>query len=140
MASIKSLLNPLPEEKSPASAQQALTVPGRAQIECTSNDKLNDACVRSQVKRQKVAKDAPVFKHDTPRGEIRYPPCEYRDELLKTEHEKFELFPMGDKKISDFPRHVPYNSEKKSFLEKTGRDCFEGKWAKFLSPINVIAG
>jgi hypothetical protein len=26
----------------------------------------------------------------------------------------------------EYPRHVPYNSEKKSFLEKTQRDGFEG--------------
>ncbi|KAN0087393.1 Transcription regulator HTH, APSES-type DNA-binding domain containing protein [Elaphomyces granulatus] len=27
--------------------------------------------------------------------------------------------------ISHYPRHIPYNSEKKSFLEKTGRESFE---------------
>jgi hypothetical protein len=139
MASIESLLNPLPEEP-PASPQQALTAaaPGPAQT-CT-NDANNqtDTCVRTPVlKRPKIAKDAPSFKLGKPRGEIRYPPCEYRDEQLKKEHEKFELFPMGDEeKISNFPRHVPYNSEKKSFLEKTGRECFEGKFA-FAVPLHA---
>jgi hypothetical protein len=117
----------LPEEP-PTLTQQALTAPGPAQTSCTNDTNQIDPCIRSRVKRQKIAKDAPVFKLDKPRGEIRYPPCEYRDEHLKKEHEKFEIFPMGKEgEISGFPRHVPYNSEKKSFLEKTGRECFEGK-------------
>lgn len=127
MASIASLLNPLPEEL-PTLVEQALTTPGPAQTNCTKDVDQSETSVRSRVKRQKMAKDAPIFKLDKPRGEIRYPPCEDRDEQLKKEHERFELFPMGEEKISDFPRHVPYNSEKKSFLEKTGRECFEGRW------------
>ncbi|EHK99412.1 hypothetical protein M7I_4708 [Glarea lozoyensis 74030] len=39
------------------------------------------------------------------------------------EIEKFRIYPMGT--IEKFCRHIPYNSEKKSFLEKTGRESIE---------------
>jgi hypothetical protein len=29
--------------------------------------------------------------------------------------------------IADFPRHIPYQSDKKSFRERTGRDSFHRK-------------
>lgn len=29
-------------------------------------------------------------------------------------------------KIGEYCRHIPYNSEKKGFLERTGRESFEG--------------
>ena len=67
----------------------------------------------------------PLIKAST-KGAIRYAPCEIRDERLKIEHERFRLVPVGS--IIDYPRHIPYNSEKKSFQERTGRDAFEGKF------------
>lgn len=36
------------------------------------------------------------------------------------------MFPEDPQHIVEYPRHIPYNSEKKSFLEKTGRESFEG--------------
>lgn len=32
--------------------------------------------------------------------------------------------------IAEYPRHIPYNSEKKTFQEKTGRESFEGNSCK----------
>ncbi|KAJ5662584.1 uncharacterized protein N7477_010200 [Penicillium maclennaniae] len=55
-------------------------------------------------------------------GEVRYPPCEERDEDLARIHEEFQMKPMGG--IAKYPRHIPYQSDKKSFQEKTGRDSF----------------
>lgn len=75
-------------------------------------------------KKQKVCKDAAVFKRDTIRGECRYPPHEEQDEVLAAKHQMYEVYPVGE--ITAFPRHIPYNSEKKLFWEKTGRESFEG--------------
>lgn len=75
-------------------------------------------------KRPKMAKDAPIFRPGKPHGEVRYPPCEDRTPELAEIHEKFHLHPMGN--IADYPRHIPYQSDKKSFHEKTGRDSFHG--------------
>ncbi|OAX85055.1 hypothetical protein ACJ72_00556 [Emergomyces africanus] len=74
-------------------------------------------------KKQKISKDAAVFTPGRTRGELRYPPCEYQNEELAEAHKEFQIHPMGH--ITEYPRHIPYNSEKKSFLEKTGRESFE---------------
>jgi hypothetical protein len=76
-------------------------------------------------KKQKMAKDAPIFQRGKTRGEVRYPPDEHRDGDLATLHREFRIHPFGN--IADYPRHIPYNSDKKSFQELTGRESFEGK-------------
>lgn len=79
-----------------------------------------------EPKRQKISKVAAVFVKGKAKGDVRYPPYENVDDPeLAAEHRKFQIYPMGH--IKDYPRHIPYNSEKKSFLAKTGREAFEGK-------------
>ncbi|KAJ5503821.1 hypothetical protein N7463_006695 [Penicillium fimorum] len=97
MLSIKSLLNPQPERRSP------YPFPARE-------------------KRQKMAKDAPIFRRGKIQGECRYPPCEERDAELEKAHRELSLRPLGN--IADYPRQIPYASDKKTFQEKTGRDSF----------------
>ncbi|EPS33126.1 hypothetical protein PDE_08088 [Penicillium oxalicum 114-2] len=70
----------------------------------------------------KTSKDSAVFRPGPIQGELRYPPCEDRTPFLEEEHRKANLTPFGN--IADFPRHIPYSSEKKTFWEKTGRDSF----------------
>jgi hypothetical protein len=70
-----------------------------------------------------MTKDGAVFTRSKAKGEIRYPPCDIRDNELAREHRRFEMYPMGD--IEQYPRHIPYNSDKKTFQEKTGRESFE---------------
>ncbi|KAJ5206430.1 hypothetical protein N7491_002953 [Penicillium cf. griseofulvum] len=98
MLSIQSLLNPQPERRSP--------YPFPAPRE----------------KRQKMAKDAPIFRRGKIQGKCRYPPCEDRDAELEKAHRELSLRPLGN--IADYPRHIPYASDKKTFQEKTGRDSF----------------
>ncbi|KAJ5125185.1 hypothetical protein N7448_004511 [Penicillium atrosanguineum] len=69
-----------------------------------------------------MPKDSPTFRLANTVGEVRFPPCEERDEELARIHEEFQLKPMGE--IAKYPRHIPYQSDKKSFQEKTGRDSF----------------
>ncbi|MCJ1320362.1 hypothetical protein MMC15_005700 [Xylographa vitiligo] len=70
-----------------------------------------------------MSKDAAIFARGKIQGEVRFPPCEAQDEKLAVEHRRFSVYPMGQ--ISEYRRHIPYNSEKKSFLAKTGRGAFE---------------
>lgn len=77
-----------------------------------------------------MSKDGPVFRQGSVQGELRYPPCEERDEYLAKIHAEWRLHPMG--RIADYPRHIPYQSDKKTFQEKTGRDSFHGKHAPQL--------
>ena len=118
MASIESLLNPLPEFSG-----FALPSPLSA---CTTRN--SSLLAPSRPKRQKMAKDAPIFREGRVRGNLRYPPCEDRDEELAAAHEEFQIHPMG--RIAQYPRHIPYNSDKKTFQEKTGREHFEGEHSK----------
>ncbi|KAI2730135.1 hypothetical protein CBS147332_1987 [Penicillium roqueforti] len=97
MLSINSLLNPQPERRIPYPPFPV------------------------QEKR-KMAKDAPIFRRGKIQGECRYPPCEERDADLEKAHRELSLRPMGN--IADYPRHIPYASDKKTFQEKTGRDSF----------------
>ncbi|WEW62012.1 hypothetical protein PRK78_007512 [Emydomyces testavorans] len=113
MTSIASLLNPEPE-----------TFQSSQQLPAPCSSRLRDIPTPPQrQKKQKISKDVAVFTRGKIRGELRYPPCEYQDRELAEAHRALEIHPMGH--ITEFPRHIPYNSEKKSFLEKTGRESFE---------------
>jgi len=71
-----------------------------------------------------MIKDGAVFSKGKVKGEVNYAPFEQFDDETLREIQKFEVYPLG--KIQEYSRHIPYNSEKKSFLEKTGRESFEG--------------
>lgn len=120
MASIASLLNPEPQEETKRRNEQLPTPSSTSR-----RIREPSSPPPSRQKKQKVSKDAAVFTAGEPRGEVRYPPCEYQDEELARQHAAFQIHPMG--KIAKYPRHIPYNSEKKTFMEKTGRESFEGQ-------------
>ncbi|OJD26213.1 hypothetical protein ACJ73_02412 [Blastomyces percursus] len=116
MTSIASLLNPEPERRERYPQQLPTPCPSRFAREYLQSPP-------PRQKKQKVSKDAAVFTRGRTRGELRYPPCEYQNPELAAAHKVFQIHPMGH--ITEYPRHIPYNSEKKSFLEKTGRESFE---------------
>jgi ribosome-associated toxin RatA of RatAB toxin-antitoxin module len=45
--------------------------------------------------------------------------------LLKEYHIQFQMFPAQED-IHRYPRRIPYNSERRVYADKTGRDFFEG--------------
>ena len=71
-----------------------------------------------------MSKDGAVFSKGKIKGEVRFPPFETLDQRALQEIQKYNIYPFGQ--IQSYCRHIPYNSEKKSFLEKTGRESFEG--------------
>lgn len=81
----------------------------------------------SIAKRQKIPKDAPIFSEGNKTvGRINYSPHETGDDhVLEALHRDFQVFPLGQIQKKGV-RHIPYNSDKKDFLDKTGRDAFEG--------------
>ncbi|ETN41083.1 uncharacterized protein HMPREF1541_03018 [Cyphellophora europaea CBS 101466] len=89
----------------------------------------------------KICKDAPIFTRGPPRGTLRFPPHEYAadilvpntDKLLKDFHDHFDVYPSGGN-MGDYPRHIPYNSEKRVYLDKTARDFFEVFQYQFRVP------
>jgi len=114
MASIQTLLNPMPENTS---------LGGQLPSPC-STTYTRELTPNPPRKKQKLSKDAAIFTKGKTRGEVRYPPCEYQDANHGAAHATFKIYPVGH--IADYPRHIPYNSEKKAFLDKTGRESFEG--------------
>ncbi|KAL8802006.1 MAG: hypothetical protein Q9182_004083 [Xanthomendoza sp. 2 TL-2023] len=76
------------------------------------------------MKKQKLCKDEATFVKGKPQAEVNYWPCEYQDEVAATEHHRYRVYPLGH--IAEYCKHVPYRSEKKTFLSKTGREGFHG--------------
>ena len=113
---ISDILNPLPH-----------TIGEQCQISGSPSilDDSEPHTPASPSKKQKLVKDGASFVKNRPKGEVRYPPCEHQPQYLLREHEDFHLHPIGS--IMCYSRHIPYTSEKKSFMGKTGRKSFEGK-------------
>lgn len=63
-------------------------------------------------------------KSARPRGTIKFHPYEDVDEAALREIIRFQVTPFG--RIRERCAHIPYNSGKKDFYEKTGRESFEG--------------
>jgi hypothetical protein len=84
-----------------------------------------------------MTKDGAIFAKGKIKGEVNYPPFENLDEETMREVQKFQVYPLG--KIEEYCRHIPYNSEKKSFLEKTGRESFEGTMTLFSKQLITLA-
>ena len=72
-----------------------------------------------------MSKAAPTFVKAQPKGEINYPPYEEIDDTIAAAYDKFEVKPVGQ--IRECPKRIPYNSDKKTFQQKTGMDGFEGE-------------
>lgn len=74
--------------------------------------------------KSKLTKDAPKFERGETVGVVNFPPHETAYAELARHLRDFKIFPSSD--IAAYPRHIPYSSDKKDFLLKTGRDSFEG--------------
>ncbi|KAF1952467.1 hypothetical protein CC80DRAFT_452250, partial [Byssothecium circinans] len=128
---IQSLLNPFcsdthhsyPSSESPTPASTPHPLPTSTRVHRYS----------ALPKRQKIPKDAPIFSEGTKTvGFVNYPPydpstsTDIEAEDLVEQHRRFRVFPMGKGEVlKKGVRHIPYNSDKKDFMEKTGRDAFE---------------
>ncbi|RFU27031.1 hypothetical protein B7463_g9296, partial [Scytalidium lignicola] len=120
MLSVASLLNPVsPDEEDPHLSSNTSS---SRYSPCSTYSSPTLAFLPSNRK-QKMTKDGAVFAKGKVKGEVNFPPFQLLDSTTTRNVQKFQVFPLG--KIDEFCRHIPYNSEKKSFLEKTGRESFE---------------
>lgn len=115
MVSVASLLNPTPPS---FERNRDYPMPASEKYPKQSSPTL------VPLRKQKMSKAAATFVKGKPKGEVNYPPYEIQDEATAAEHEKFEVQPIG--RIGEYPKRIPYNSEKKNFQQKTGMDGFEG--------------
>lgn len=58
------------------------------------------------------------------KGAINFPPFEVLDDASLREVRRFQIRPFGS--IQETCERIPYNSGKKDFFSKTGREGFEG--------------
>jgi hypothetical protein len=122
MLSVASLLNP--EMTEPRISRTTSSFTPLAFSRSSSYDQPSIGSIVTSNRRPKMTKDGAVFTKGKIVGDVNYPPFDSLDEEITHEIRKFRVYPLG--KIQMYPRHIPYNSEKKTFLEKTGRESFEG--------------
>ncbi|WZH41387.1 Apses transcription factor xbp1 [Fusarium acuminatum] len=126
MLSLKGLLNPAPsgeEDTSPFSrpspTPEFLPVPN-------NGESFNQARGRSMLSK---FKDPNNMAKSKLRGHVRFSPFENLNEVALHEIHRFRVTPFGH--IQETCLHIPYNSGKKDFFEKTGRESFEGYWMPY---------
>lgn len=61
---------------------------------------------------------------------IQYHPFEELDDAAMDEIARFQVTPFG--RIRESCAHIPYNSGKKDFFDKTGRESFERMYSASL--------
>ncbi|KAJ8122807.1 hypothetical protein O1611_g9748 [Lasiodiplodia mahajangana] len=120
MLSLSSLLNP-----APPGPPRSNGFPPSPELSSPADSCVEDSVFldRSAMPKHKMPKDAAVFTKSKPKGAINFQPFEELDELSLHRVRKFQVYPLG--KIREYSRHIPYNSGKKDFFEKTGRESFE---------------
>ncbi|KAI0898529.1 hypothetical protein F4806DRAFT_364033 [Annulohypoxylon nitens] len=120
MLSLASLLNPAPPgppinrfPPSPASSSSPTT-------SLPDESGLLDEPI---MVKQKIPRSAATLPTSRPKGIINFPPHQRLDEASLRQVQRFQVHPFGN--IQDHSRHIPYNSTKKDFFEKTSRESFE---------------
>ncbi|KAM0280919.1 hypothetical protein ACHAQH_003808 [Verticillium albo-atrum] len=88
----------------------------------TADDTSPSRIGRPLVSKFRMTKELLTVK-SKPRGPINYWPFEDVDDATRREVERFQVTPFGQ--IQACCAHIPYNSGKKDFYEKTGRESFE---------------
>lgn len=84
--------------------------------------------ILSSSKPPRMAKETSSFVKSRAKGTVNYPPYEALDDASLGEIQHYQIQPFG--RIQEFCRHIPYNSGKKNFFDKTGRESFEGEQAE----------
>jgi hypothetical protein len=119
MMKIHSLLNPCENHHGNRNSESPTPAPVPRAVTATP----------STPKRQKVPKDAAIYTHAPVNGPVNFPPHEYEDDAqLTAQHRVFQIYPLGSI-LEKSARRIPYSSDKKDFMLKTGRDAFESTFS-----------
>jgi hypothetical protein len=123
MLSLQALLNPEPANgravclRQPASVVVSNSTPDAT----TASRGAMDAHLT--VRRRASRSTTPLPKSKT-QGPVRFPPFEVVDEAANQHIARYQISSFGQ--IQQCCEHIPYNSTKKDFYEKTGRESIEG--------------
>lgn len=137
MLSLASLLNPAPPGALPPTPRYrpspALFSSPASSFSSDCHSLFFDRHIMSS-KHSKMVKDSGGFVKSKAKGSVNFPPFENLDEHSLLQIKRYQIYPVG--KIQEYCRHIPYNSGKKDFFEKTGRESFEGQ---SFSPVLAAA-
>lgn len=121
MVSVADLLNPEPPRAPLPSSRPIPASPSRRIVSFADDP----APVRPSIESLKMTNHAKLSAGNKVKGAVNFPPFEALDEASLALVRKFRVQPFGS--IQDTCRLIPYNSGKKDFFSKTGREFFEGK-------------
>lgn len=80
--------------------------------------------IRTVMPRHEDSRDSNSLAKSKVRGPVQFAPFESLDHAALQHIQRFRIRPYGN--IHQSSTHIPYNSGKKDFHEKTGREGFEG--------------
>ncbi|KAM5348258.1 hypothetical protein ACJ41O_008082 [Fusarium nematophilum] len=131
MLSLKTLLNPAPSGQDDAFPFRSSPTPSSPTFSATT-DTSNAALNRRIMPPIRVPREFNNLAKSKQRGQVKFPPFENLDALSLREVNRFRVKDLGS--IQENCLHIPYNSGKKDFYEKTGRESFEVFQYKFTAP------
>lgn len=125
MISLSSLLNPVPSgAPEPHPHPRSHLSPTHSPSASYSETETVSSVDRPMFSRIRARDSGRITKPARPRGLITYRPFEDLNEAAMSEVARFQVTPFG--RIRESCAHIPYNSGKKDFFDKTGRESFEG--------------
>ncbi|KPM36429.1 hypothetical protein AK830_g10157 [Neonectria ditissima] len=134
MLSLRTLLNPAPPGRETGPSFQPSPTPSSpAFSNVTDNSALGmDRPIMPPIRLgMDRSMDRSNMAKSKLRGPIKYPPFENLTEESLSEIRRFQIMNFGY--IKQSCAHIPYNSGKKDFFEKTGRESFEGAHSEMAS-------
>ncbi|KAK3307524.1 uncharacterized protein B0T15DRAFT_502015 [Chaetomium strumarium] len=124
MVSVAELLNPEPPRAAlPSSRPSALRSPPAGRPTAFRNEASTAAATRPPIEMLRMTENARGHSRSKTKGVVNYPPFEALDEASLVQVRRFQVHPFGS--IQDTSERIPYNSGKKDFFSKTGREGFE---------------
>ncbi|KAK0645656.1 hypothetical protein B0T16DRAFT_457665 [Cercophora newfieldiana] len=129
MVSVASLLNPDPPRAPIPETRQALGSPVLLTISSPTDEAVQTTEATDIAE---MARDHQMPGRSRSKGAVNFPPFEDVDEHSVREVRRFQVHSFGS--IRGTCRRIPYNSGKKEFTQKTGRESFEVFQYEFKLP------
>lgn len=142
MLSLASLLNPAPPGPPPSAPRHRANLAWTPPATSSSSDYTSlffEQHLAPPDKHIKMSKDSGGFVKSKAKGTVNFEPFQVLNDAAMREIRRYKIYPFGQ--IQEYCRHIPYNSGKKDFFEKTGRESFEGKHVVCCSlPLQACPG
>lgn len=125
MSSISSLLNPAPEKSGDSHYREPIYDSPELSTLSATDDGDTGPSDTVDVPPSWTKKAEDPLPIGAPRGRLNFPPFEGQSDEIRRQVAAFHIQNYGN--IRQQCKHIPYNSGKKDFQFKTGRDCLDGK-------------